>query len=79
MGLLVFGLYCEGSSDESFLPSVIQRATEELLKKYDRIDAWDDILIIPTKPQKYGNQTDYYFQGSSVMVCNDRLNLHGKR
>lgn len=56
MSELVFGLYFEGSTDESFLSSVIRRITTEILVKYDRGDVWSDIILIPVKPQKNGSQ-----------------------
>ncbi len=56
MRVLVFGLYFEGSTDEVFLPPVIRRATLEILARHQRADVWNDIIIMPVKPQKHGSQ-----------------------
>jgi hypothetical protein len=53
---LVVGLYFEGSTDKIFLPPVIRRSTLEVLAKHPKADGWNDINIIPIKPQKNGSQ-----------------------
>ena len=38
MNMLVMGLYVEGSTDDRFLPVIVQRAAEQILLQYDRAE-----------------------------------------
>ena len=48
MRKLLLALYAEGTTDEQFLPSVLQRTSRQILARYERKSVYvDEPKIIP--------------------------------